>query len=360
MIALASEFAPHCEAMADSRDRDSWLRARRGVLGASEVASVLGLSPWAPAIELWARKTSRYDEAPDEVTEPMMLGIELEDWLLGALSRRTQCDVRPAGKLLRSKRWPHLAATLDGTVEGKRGTPLAFVAGKTGVVEVKSAGGGFSDQWFASSDGGEAYVPPWYLCQVDAQLAVTGAPFAVFGALLGGRGFRFRWTVVERHEGRIRDVVERTAAWWAEHVVADVPPDPDGSERAGDVIGDLFPELGGVVPLDDDAAEAVRALMDLRDQAKAHEMAKRKADQLIRMAIGTASAGELPSGLEVRLQTIARKSSASDRERALESVVRTMLDHQAVTPAVLEAAVAALGVPQKVTEYRKLVLPKEG
>lgn len=302
---------PDAEAVASTRDRDAWLRARRPLLGASEVASVLGLSPWSPAIETWARKTTRYEEAPDDVSEPMRIGNEIEPWLLGALERRTGCQVQPAGRLMRSRRWPWLGATLDGTIEGRAGTPLAHVAGVRGAVEVKSAGGAFADQWQSASIGdAPALVPAWYLCQVDAQIAVTGAPYAVFGALLGGRGFRFRWTIVERNEARIAELVERTGAWWRAHVEADVPPEPDGSERAADVLARLYPEAGGIVTLDESAERDVEIATAAREQIRALEAAKRAAEQRLRLAIGKASAGELPHGGTVRLATIQRKAYA--------------------------------------------------
>lgn len=301
-----------CEVVATTDDRRAWLAARRPLLGASEIASVLGLSPWTPAIEVWARKTSKVEEAEDDVSEPMELGQELEPWLLSALRSRSGCEVRPTGVLLRSRQWPWLGATQDGAIVAEPGTPLGRSVpahvGRVGTVEVKSAGGGFAEQW--STDHGYrdvALVPAWYLPQVDAQLAVTGAPFAVFGALLGGRGFRFRWTVVERNEARIAELVEATRLWWEAHVVRDVPPDPDGSEAASDLLARLYPDQGGIVTLPDASAEDVRVMQECKLQIAELEKVREQAKQRLQLAIGGAAVGELPDGRRVEYRTVQRK-----------------------------------------------------
>lgn len=300
------------EVVCTTDDRKAWLAARRPLLGASEVASVLGLSPWVPAIETWARKTTKVEEAEDEISEPMELGLELEPFLLGALRSRSGCPVERSGVLLRSKLYPHLGATQDGAVTALAGTPLGrsvpVCVGQVGTVEVKTAGGGFAEQW-ETQDGyrGVALVPAWYLPQVDCQLAVTGAPFAVFGALLGGRGFRFRWTVVLRDEARIAELAERTAAWWEAHVVRDVPPEPDGSEAAADLLARLYPDQGGIITLGEESARDVAIVQEAKRQIDELEAQRSRAKQRLALAIGTASAGELPDGRRVTYPTITRK-----------------------------------------------------
>ena len=295
-----------------TEDREAWLAARRPMLGASEIASVLGLSPWCPAIEVWAKKTSKVEEAKDEISESMDLGLRLEPFLLGELQDRSGCVVERSNVLLRSKLYPHLGATQDGSVEVVGGTPLArsvpMLIGAIGTVEVKTAGGGFAEQW-EQKDGyrGVALVPAWYLPQVDTQLAVTGAPFAVFGALLGGRGFRFRWTVVERNEARIAELAERTREWWEAHVVRDVPPEPDGSEAAADLLARLYPDQGGIITLGEESVRDVEIIQECKKQIDDLEAQRSRAKQRIALAIGTASAGELPDGRRVTYPTIQRK-----------------------------------------------------
>ena len=61
LILKASEYA---------HDREKWLKARRSGLGASEVAAILGLSPWSTPYKVWKDKVS--SEPPVELeTEPI-------------------------------------------------------------------------------------------------------------------------------------------------------------------------------------------------------------------------------------------------------------------------------------------------
>lgn len=59
------------------KDRDEWLKAREDGIGASEVASVVGLSPWKSAFELWLVKTKQV-EASSEETDAQKMGHRLE------------------------------------------------------------------------------------------------------------------------------------------------------------------------------------------------------------------------------------------------------------------------------------------
>ena len=298
-----------------TEDREAWLAARRPMLGASEIASVLGLSPWCPAIEVWAKKTSKVEEAKDEISESMDLGLRLEPFLLGELQDRSGCVVERSNVLLRSKLYPHLGATQDGRVTVRAHSALAvsvpMLVGQEGTVEVKTAGGGFSDQWMQAGNYRDvALVPAWYLPQGDCQLAVTGAPFAVFAALLGGRAFSFRWTVVERNEARIAEMAERTAAWWEAHVVRDIPPDPDGSEAAADLLARMYPDSKGIISLPEASIEDVAIMQATKFEIDAMEKRRAMAKQRLVLAIGNAEVGELPDGRRVTYPTIQRKGYA--------------------------------------------------
>src|SRR4051812_14685969 len=68
-----SAFADHCEwTGASADDRDKWLIARRQGIGGSDVAAVLGVSPWRSALALYVEKISA--EPPDEKSS------EIADW----------------------------------------------------------------------------------------------------------------------------------------------------------------------------------------------------------------------------------------------------------------------------------------
>lgn len=360
MIALASEFAPHCEVVADARDREGWLAERRKMLTASDLASVLGLSPWKPAVEIYAQKHDPSKPPPDEVdqTEAMYLGTRLEPWLAMELEHETQCPVDGGRVLLRSKRWPWLGATLDREIVATGGPLLATLGkalrGARGAAELK-ASGAYAEKWSSPGPDGEpGIVPVIYRPQILGQLAVTGAPFSVMGALFGGR-LAFRWAAIERDDEEIAELVGKCGQWWIDHVLADVPPMPDGSERASQVIASLYPELGGRIVLGDATLADVQIALRAKRQAKALAKEAAEAEQRIKMALGSATAATLPDGTEVSWPTRTRRAPVTDREERLEATVRAMLKRECpakVARAALEFSPA--------TTFRQLSLPKGG
>ena len=67
--------------------REAWLEARRGSLGGSDAAAVLGVNPYASPYSLWAEKTGRVPEKPDN--EAMRLGRDLEDYVVRRWQEKT-------------------------------------------------------------------------------------------------------------------------------------------------------------------------------------------------------------------------------------------------------------------------------
>ncbi len=58
------------------KNHKDWLAARENGIGASEVAGVIGLSPWETPFSLWLRKTGQIP--PVEETQAMKMGKLLE------------------------------------------------------------------------------------------------------------------------------------------------------------------------------------------------------------------------------------------------------------------------------------------
>jgi putative phage-type endonuclease len=112
-MSAAVQIARTYEVVCDTSDRDEWLRPRDSGIGASEIASVLGESPFASAIELYATKTGRYSRDLSEV-EAVYWGNKLESAIIEAYSDRTGRQTRKAGHLLRSTEHPWALCTLDG------------------------------------------------------------------------------------------------------------------------------------------------------------------------------------------------------------------------------------------------------
>lgn len=87
-----------------------WLEMRRSHIGSSDIAAILGISPWKTSYELWLDKTGRLKE--DEPNSAMKRGSFLEEEARLQYCVKTDVAIIPAVKV--SKEWSVCIASLDG------------------------------------------------------------------------------------------------------------------------------------------------------------------------------------------------------------------------------------------------------
>lgn len=270
----------------DSHDRAAWLAARRTGIGASEIAAVLGLSPWKSRWALWADKrgmTADRDLAAEN--EAVAWGNILESTVATEWARRTGAEVAMAGQLLRSTEHPWALATLDARWA---------LDGASGILEVKTTGGLHAADW---ADG----PPAHYEMQVQQQLLVTGAERAAIACLIGGQ--KLAWAWVDRDERAIRQIVAAGAAFW-ELVQSGTAPETDGSESTARALAEAFAsDDGATVELGAELRDACEALADLKAQRRDIEAAIGEHENAIKSALGSHQRGALPGGWGVSWKT---------------------------------------------------------
>jgi putative phage-type endonuclease len=262
-------------------DRAAWLARRDSLLTASDMAAVLGLSPWTGPVEVYARKvTPPREPEPIGLDDPRFWGSILEQPILRAVAAYHGWKYRPGGALLVSRRYEHLGATLDAEID--RGHGWEDFEGKTSRI---SAG------W----DQEQGELPTHVLIQVQHQLLVTGAGAAVVFALLQGS----RPCMVEiEPSAELHAVIVEESQRFLELVKLREPPDPSASERDRRALERLYPQGGGAVRLPPEAVEWTREILALNKQTA--EL-KKRGDELrnmLRATIGTASWGALPEPVE--------------------------------------------------------------
>ena len=244
-------------------DNDGWLEARKRGIGGSDVAAVMGISPWKSPLEVWLEKTGRAD-APDlSDRESVAMGTELESVVLDMYRRRhPDHAAQRVNAILTSTVRPWAQASLDGIVKDPE---LGW-----GVLEIKT--GSKESEW---ADG----VPLHYLTQVTHYLSVTGYKFADVAALIGDFGLHYHEYRVMRDEEDLKAVVERVDEFWADYVEKDcMPPYVTALPSEGKALYELYKHSDGEMePSDAEMTEWLAAhVLEANEQEQ--EVKKRKTE----------------------------------------------------------------------------------
>lgn len=194
--------------------RDEWLKARKLGLGGSDMAAVLGLSPWRSPIDVWLDKTS--DTVEEKESEPMYWGNVLEEVVAQEFAKRSGYKVRNNNFTLQSNEHPYLLANIDREIVG-------LDAG----LECKTANAFKANEW----DGDN--VPDAYYIQCQHYMAVTGKSSWWIAALIGGNTFVYK--EIKRNDEVIQAIIDTGAAFW-ELVESNTMPATDDSKACSDAL----------------------------------------------------------------------------------------------------------------------------
>lgn len=157
-------------------NRESWLKARQHGIGASDVAAIMGLSPWVTVDQLYDEKTGKVPAKDLSGNKKVQFGIEAEEHIrnMVALDFPQYQVIHHPFDILRDNSYPFITATLDGEMVDK-------ITQETGLLEVKT--GSFRN--LADLEPWEnGKIPTHYFCQVCQQLLVTRYPWALVVARL--------------------------------------------------------------------------------------------------------------------------------------------------------------------------------
>lgn len=249
---------------------DSWHAARAKGLGGSEIAAVLGLSPWESPFSLWHRKAGHVP--PQAVNDEMDAGTRLEPVIVQRnTERHHDLIARATGTWAHEDRLWQIANP-DGIYCAKGRLTDSLIEAKFVI---------YPDEW---GQAGTDQIPPYYLAQCRWYLDVFGLDTCYVEVFIGSQG-EFREYVIHADEADQAFMRDKAQAFLAS-IAAGEPPDLDGSDATYQAVRHLAP---GIQDVDmeisaDLATEYERAL---RDAAAAKE-AKQLAAARVAQAIGTA------------------------------------------------------------------------
>lgn len=188
--------------------------ARQKFLGGSDIGAILGVSPWKTPVDIYLEKTGQaIAAAPDPDKEKLFRrGKRLEPVVLEML-----LEERGIETLVRNERYvdavyPFMACEVDGE---------AIVEGEHVNLEAKTSHPFARKFW---GEEGTDEIDISYTAQALWGMGITGRKRCIFAVLVGSD--TLLTFEVKRDDELIAQMRARAVAFWNDHVLAGVPPQP--------------------------------------------------------------------------------------------------------------------------------------
>lgn len=192
------------------QNKQEWLDARRKGITGSDVAAILGLSPWRTALEVYLDKKKLAKDI--EQNEAMYFGNLLENIVAEEYAKRVFTSISIEHNMLQHPEHSWMLANIDRWVDNKRY-----------ILECKTTAHDFKKAW---GEPGTNQIPVQYLCQVAWYAAVCDVQRVDIAVLIGGNDFRiYRYN---RDLSLEEQVINACKSFWFDNVVANVAPEPKG------------------------------------------------------------------------------------------------------------------------------------
>lgn len=320
--------------------RQEWLTRRQSGIGGSDVAAILGMSPWKTPLDVYLSKVQPItDEAADDMSEAALWGALLEDVVAREAARRNAYQIQRINGLAVHPRHACLIANLDRVIvaPGTRArlTPTGGLAGAAGIMEVKTASAYKAGEWGRPDD--EEAIPIAYAAQAMHYLAVTGQDWCEFAVLIGGQKFISKR--LERDEQTIAGITDKCLEFWEQHVMPRRPPEPINS---ADVLK-LFPKDNTLaIDANANALEALSQARALKEQIRALDTELDRHVETLKLALGPNAALTL-DGKPIVTWKKAADGKATDWKAALDSLRGIWVTDAEVDGAIARATTTTTG-----------------
>ncbi|MEV1331160.1 lambda-exonuclease family protein [Micromonospora costi] len=226
-------------------ERDRWLAARAAGIGASEIAAVLGISPYDSPFSLYWRKKLN---TATEMTEAMEWGLRHEAAIAAKFGENhPELTITPGG-LYRHPQQRWMLATPD------------LLAGDD-LAQIKT-----TRSWDGWGEPGTDQIPPYYAAQVQQEMTVMGRRRCWVPVLCGGNSYR---EYLVEWDPQDAQTIIFAGIDFMRRLAGDNPPDLDGSAATTQALKQLHPSVvDEVVTIPQTLADQYATRRALLDDAK--------------------------------------------------------------------------------------------
>ena len=194
--------------------RDDWLNYRRRGIGGSDVAAILGVSPFRTARDIYYDKLGVVALEPDESNWVQLeVGHLLEDLVAKIFQKKTGYRVFQIKKMFLHPEYPYLLADVDYFVE--------LPDGKIALLEIKTTNYNAKDHWWLD---GREIVPVYYELQGRHYMAVTDIDRVFFCCLYGNTEDEVIIREIKRDMDYEAELIFHEQHFWTGNVQTKTPP----------------------------------------------------------------------------------------------------------------------------------------
>lgn len=224
---------------------------RNTYIGSSDIAAILGISPWRTKLDVFLDKTQGRQPVTAAKQRIFDRGHRLEPYILDMYSEEAGETLIARNHRYIDSEFPFLAAEVDAETE----------TGKN--VEAKST------HQFAAKLWGEEMtdaIPVYYNAQSQYAMNINRAEVTEFPVLIGIDDFRIYR--VERDEEIGGLMKEAAVKFWTDHIVTGIAPEP---QTVSDLERLIPWDKGTIIQASDEIRDAVLDLKRLKSKIKTSE-----------------------------------------------------------------------------------------
>jgi putative phage-type endonuclease len=259
---------------------------RSKLLGGSDIAAVLGISPWKTPLDLWRDKTQPRGDGPTRAV--LKRGIRWEGAVAEMLVERLQeqghtVEIVASNRRYRDPELPFLAAEIDFEIRLDGAEEITNC-------ELKTVHPFRLREW---GESGSDSLPVHYTAQVMHGLGVTRRRDGMLAALFGADELRVY--PVPADGETIAALRERASAFWLDHVLAGVAPEPTTLEDLSKLFDKDNPDAAPLLA-DDALTEQVMQLRAINAEVKAREAEAEAIEVSLKRAMRDCTTLVMPNG----------------------------------------------------------------
>jgi putative phage-type endonuclease len=239
---------------------------RQKYIGGSDVAAILGISPWRTALQVWQEKTT--PRAGDDDKPIFTRGKRMEPYVIDLLAEECGLVIVARGNRYRDPEHPFLCAEIDAETDDATN------------IEIKTVNPFNAKEWGEEKSD---EIPIHYAAQAMHGLMVTGRAVCIFGVLIGSDDFRtYR---IDRDDETIAGIRAKEIEFW-QSIQTDNPPAP---VNADDVLRMFARDNGEIISAQAEIAAAVERLAAVKEAIKTAKAEQEAIEDQIKIFMGAAS-----------------------------------------------------------------------